>query len=92
MVDGGVKTGQYDVSNVEMGEETFGSNHMYMMTYNTSAGDLRGSSKLCVYFPKSEGNEHFFVAHYSATGPSNSSWSTDHVSDFEAMLASVSAR
>lgn len=89
MIEQGVKKGQYQLSEVVMGEETVGDKKFYTMKYTTSASSQKQSASLYLYFPRDEGNSWFIVAHYSETMPPNVTLSTSFHPEFLQTLKSL---
>ena len=92
MVEKGVKTGQYRLSEVEMGEIETGGKTFWTMKYQTYRQGLINQATMFLYFPKPSNNEHFLVIHYSEAGPSNTVWTSKHKNDLMRILGSVKAR
>jgi hypothetical protein len=69
MIEQGVKTGQYKLGDVVMGEESVGDKTFFTMKYTTSDSSVRQTASLYLYFPREEKNQYFMVIHYSETTP-----------------------
>ena len=92
MVEEGVKTGQYTLSEVEMGEIEVGGKTFWTMKYRINQQGLLNHATMFLYFPKPSNNEHFLVILYSEAGPSNTVWTSKHKDDLMRILESVKAR
>lgn len=89
MIEQGVNRGQYQLSEVVMGEEMVGDKKFYTMKYATSASSQKQTASLYLYFPRDAGNSYFIVAHYSETMPPNVSLSTSFNPEFLQTLRSL---
>jgi hypothetical protein len=89
MIEQGVNKGQYQLSDVIMGEETVGGNKFYTMKYTTSNDDYKQNASLYLYFPRQEKNPYFIVVHYSETMPSGVAISTKYYPQFIETLKSL---
>jgi len=89
MIEQGVNKGQYQLSEVVMGEEIVGDKKFYTMKYTTSASAQKQTASLYLYFPREEGNSYFIVAHYSETMPPTVSLSRSFNPEFLQTLKSL---
>ncbi len=89
MIEQGVNKGQYQLSDVVMGEEAVGDKTFFTMKYSTSASAQKQSASLYLYFPRDGNNSYFIVAHYSETMPPNVSLSTSFNPEFLQTLKSL---
>jgi cobalamin-dependent methionine synthase I len=89
MIEQGVNKGQYQLSEVMMGEETVGGNRFYTMKYTTSDSAYTQNASLYLYFLRQEKNPYFIVIHYAETMPSGVVISTKFYPEFLETLKSL---
>jgi len=92
MIERGVKTGQYGLSPVELGEVGVGGKTFWTMKYKTFHEDLTTHATLYLYLPRPADNEHFLLILYSATVYSDHIPDSGHEGDLMRVLESVKAR
>jgi hypothetical protein len=92
MIERGVKTGEYGLSPVELGEVEVGSKTFWTMKYKTFHEDLTTHATLYLYLPRMADNEHFLLILYSATVYSDSVPDSEHEGDLLRVLESLKAR
>jgi hypothetical protein len=67
MIEQGVNKGQYELSDVVMGEEMIGNNKYYTMKYTAFTRNKKQLSSLYLHFPREDNNSFFIIVHYSET-------------------------
>ena len=92
MIENGVETGQYALSDVERGEVTAGGNTFWTMRYQQHHQLVTSRATLFLYFPQPSDNEHFLVILYIATAPQDVVPGSGHEGELMHLLESVRAR
>ena len=67
----GVMTGQYELTDVVLGEDKEGDRQFYTMHFTTIRGQLKTRQSLYLYFPEETGVNRFLVSGYGETIPQN---------------------
>lgn len=91
MIEKGVKTGMYTLSNVEMYEKNLAGKNFFVMSYTASTETQSQSAWLYLFFPKASNNDWFILAHYSVSAPRNQQVATREA-DFLSVLKSLQVR
>jgi len=91
MIEKGVKTGMYKLSNVEMYEKNLGGKNFFVMHYEADTGSQVQLAWLYLFFPKESNNDWFIMAHYSVSAPKNQQVATREA-DFLSVLKSLQVR
>ena len=91
MIEKGVKTGMYKLSNLEMYEKNLGGKNFFIMRYVTDTGTQIQLAWLYLFFPKESNNDWFILAHYSVSAPKNQQVATREA-DFLSVLKSLQVR
>ena len=92
MVMMGVNTGQYELTDIVMGEEKVGDKQFYTMTYTTKGAGIEQRASLYLYFPLELGSTRFIVALYSEAGPANHKERKSLKNDFIETLDSLKTK
>lgn len=92
MIEQGVNRGLYRLEEVTMGEETLDGLTFYTMSYSVVADSGKQQAALYLWFPRTERNDAFIVAHYSETMPPNTFLVSTLFTDFTSILQTLAMR
>jgi hypothetical protein len=92
MVENGVKTGQYTLSDLERAEVTAGGKTFWTMRYQQHHQFVTSRATLFLYLPRPSDNEHFLAILYVATAPHNTVPGSEHEGELMRLLESVRVR